>query len=282
MKIDYSTPNTPFPTFGYFGPKYFCDREDELHALDLAFHGNIPILLTGIRRLGKTGLLHHFLHHRKKKEVGIFVDLLNVGDMRGLVAKLSEAILRAFPEEKKYKAIWETTQKLRPTISFDEFSGLPQVSLSLSNEKEAERSFTHLLDSLSSRSEQLVLIFDEFQQVIHFEDSHVESVLRSEMQQHPSIHYIFSGSKTHLLSRIFQDSTRPFYGMVQSIYLEKLNASVYQKFIATKFSEAGKSISNELIKEIISWTDGHTYYTQYVCDQLFSGFQKKCKFKRPD
>ncbi len=267
--MKYEVPSPPFPTFGYFGPKYFCDREEELKELNAAFQGNIPILLTGIRRLGKTGLLHHFLHHRKRNEIGVFVDLLDASDMKGLVSKMSEAILRAFPEEKKYKAIWETIKKLRPTISFDEFSGLPQVSLGLSNEQEAEKSLANLLSSLASRPEQTVLIFDEFQQVIHFEDSHVESIIRSEMQRHPKLHYIFSGSKTHLLSRIFQDSGRPFYGMVQSLHLEKLDPEVYHQFIVLKFSDAGKTISDEVVARIISWTDGHTYYTQYVCNQVF-------------
>jgi hypothetical protein len=268
-------PLTPFPTFGYFGPQYFCDREEELKALDIAFSGNIPILLTGIRRLGKTGLLHHFLNYRKKNQAGVFVDLLDAHDMRSLVSKLSEAILRAFPEETKYKVIWETIKKLRPMISFDEFSGLPTVSLNISSDREAEKSMTYLLDSVASRPEQTVLIFYEFQQVIQFEDSHVESIIRSEMQRHPQIHYIFSGSKTHMLSRVFQDSTRPFYGMVQSLHLEKLDPSRYHAFIISKFSEAGKTTEDRLVEKVLDWTDRHTYYTQYVCNQLFQSTGKE-------
>lgn len=269
MRTKYAVPSSPFPTFGYFGPGYFCDREEELSELKLAFEGNIPILLSGIRRLGKSGLLHHFIYHLKNNQVGVYVDLLDASDMKGLVSKLSEAILRAFPEGKKYKTIWDTIKKLRPTISFDEFSGLPQVSLSLSSEQEAEKSLSNIMDSLSARPERIVLILDEFQQVINFDDSHVESILRSEMQRHPTLHYIFSGSKTHLLSRIFQEAGRPFYGMVQSLHLNKLDKEVYLKFIIENFSEAGKSISNEIVDKVINWTDAHTYYTQSVCNQLF-------------
>lgn len=271
----YNQPVTPFPTFGYFGPSYFCDREEELENLTLNFRGNQPTLLLGIRRLGKTGLLHHFIHHLNEGQVGIYVDLQDASNLRETVAKLSEAIINAFPQEKKYQTLWNTIKKLRPSISFDEFTGMPQVSLGLTSEQEAEQSLSSLLDSLCSRPERIALILDEFQQVINFKDMHVESVLRSEIQCHPKLHYIFSGSKTHLLSRIFHEANRPFYGMVDSLHLTKLNPEVYASFITGTFQKAGKDLPPALAHQIVEWTSTHTYYTQFVCNQLFLSSQEK-------
>lgn len=268
-------PATPFPTFGYFGPGYFCDREEELDILLSSFRGNQPTLLSGIRRLGKSGLLHHFIYHLQKNEVGIFVDLQGATHMQAFVTKLSEGILNTFSQEKKYQDLWNAIKKLRPSISFDEFTGMPQVSLQLSNEQEAEQSLSNLLRGLAARPERITLIFDEFQQVIHFEDTHMESVLRTEMQQYPSLHYVFSGSKTHLLSRIFHEAGRPFYGMVQSLHLDKLNPETYQKFIVSQFEQAGKEIHPGIAERIVRWTEAHTYYTQYVCNQLFLSSESK-------
>lgn len=269
MKNRYSEPATPFPTFGYFGPDYFCDRETELKLLLSEFRGNHPTLLLGVRRLGKTGLLHHFIYYLKKSEAGIYVDLQDCSNLREAVVKIAEAVLRTFPDEKKYKVIWSTIKKFRPSISFDEFSGLPQLTLALASEKEAEHSLTGLLDSLSSRSGRTVLIFDEFQQVINFTDMHIESVMRSEMQRHPDLHYIFSGSKTHLLGRIFQEAGRPFYGMVRTIHLDKLDPDIYKKYIVDQFAVNGKKLPAILAEQIVKWTDTHTYYTQYMCSQVF-------------
>ncbi len=105
MKRIFNQPATPFPTFGYFGPSSFCDREEELENLNRNIKGNQPTLLLGIRRLGKTGLLHHFIHHLKKGYVGIYVDLQDAFNLRETVAKLSEVILNAFSQEKQYQAI---------------------------------------------------------------------------------------------------------------------------------------------------------------------------------
>lgn len=269
MKSSYDKPVTPFPTFGYFGPGYFCDREEELKALISCYKGNQPVLLSGIRRLGKTGLLHHFIHHQEQNEIGIYVDLQDASNIRDSVSNLSQAILKTFHEENKYKKLWDAVKKLRPTISFDEFSGQPQVSLSITNEQEAAKSLSSLLDGLSSRPEHISLIFDEFQQVVNFDDTKTESLLRSEMQKHPKLHYIFSGSKTRLLSRIFNEAERPFYGMVQTIPLEKLDPEVYQQFIIEQFEKHGKWITPELAAEVVRWTASHTYYTQLICNQLF-------------
>jgi len=50
---------TPFPTTGYFGPEYFCDREEETAALIMNIRGGNSTTLVALRRLGKTALVKH-------------------------------------------------------------------------------------------------------------------------------------------------------------------------------------------------------------------------------
>jgi AAA+ ATPase superfamily predicted ATPase len=54
MKID-----NPFPTTGYYGPAFFCDREKETATLLRNLKGRQSTTLAAIRRMGKTALIKH-------------------------------------------------------------------------------------------------------------------------------------------------------------------------------------------------------------------------------
>ena len=45
---------------------------------------------------------------------------------------------------------------------------------------------------------------------------------------------------------------------------------VYSAFIKEKFASAGKAIDDDSISYIIEWTKDHTYYTQRLCNEVFS------------
>lgn len=49
----------PFPTTGYFGKDYFCDRETELASLKQQVENNTNSTLISIRRLGEAGSYCH-------------------------------------------------------------------------------------------------------------------------------------------------------------------------------------------------------------------------------
>lgn len=261
---------TPFPVSGYLGPSTFCDRENELAWLRRQMSGGVPSVIIGIRRLGKTGLIRHFFNHIEKrgKGKGIFIDLQGTRSFFDLVEKLAEGISFAFPERRNVK-IWKVIKSLRPNISFDPLTGTPQVGFDFKNDNDAKHSLRSLLDVLSKQSTNVVLAFDEFQEISNYDNPAIEGMIRSEMQAFPKVNYLFSGSKTHILNRMFQVGSRPFFGSVQKLYLEKLDPGVYGRFIHRKFKNAGKLISMDQVNDILEWTMVHTYFTQYLCNQIY-------------
>lgn len=54
-------PTSPFPTTGYYGPKYFCNRKIETQNILSMLTGGESSLLLGFRRLGKTALIRHVM-----------------------------------------------------------------------------------------------------------------------------------------------------------------------------------------------------------------------------
>jgi AAA+ ATPase superfamily predicted ATPase len=55
----------PFPSSVYKGPEYFCNRVAETKQMNQLIKNGVHIALFSIRRLGKTGLIHHVFHTHK-------------------------------------------------------------------------------------------------------------------------------------------------------------------------------------------------------------------------
>lgn len=224
-------------------------------------------MIIGIRRLGKTGLIQHFFHLSTSLK-GIFIDLQGTTSMRGMIEKLAASVSEVFPE-RSHQNIWKVLKSLRPTITFDPLSGYPEFGFNFRSDQEAQNTLRGLLKLLSEQREEIVIAFDEFQQILSYSEPGVEGTLRSELQSFPGLKFIFSGSQTHLLAGMFQEGSRPFFGSVQKLYLEKINPDLYLQFILDHFRKGSKQIAPETVEDILNWTDVHTYYTQYVCNQLF-------------
>ena len=72
-----------------------------------------------------------------------------------------------------------------------------------------------------------------------------------------------------MLEPMFSAAGRPFYQSAELMYLDKIPAPEYKKFIVEKFESANRKIDDEAISRIFSWTRLHTFYVQHVCNLLF-------------
>ncbi|MBA3899236.1 MAG: ATP-binding protein, partial [Bacteroidetes bacterium] len=83
------TPATPFPPSGYYGPGYFCNREEETRTLLQNASAGISTTMVSVRRLGKTGLIQHVRYKAAKDFATVYIDIQgteNLGDLLNLLA----------------------------------------------------------------------------------------------------------------------------------------------------------------------------------------------------
>lgn len=75
----------PFVSTGYKRPTYFCDRKKESKQLSQFMINGANITLFAIRRLGKTGLIHHvfYPYQNSRKIACIYVDILATKNISG-------------------------------------------------------------------------------------------------------------------------------------------------------------------------------------------------------
>ncbi len=270
----------PFPTIKYLGPKYFCDRDEELSQLRSTVKNDRPVTIFSKRRMGKTGLIKHLQYYltRSRKYICIYVDIFDTTSDRMFVEKLVNASIAALDGSKKKfgTEILQVFKKFSPKVSLDPLSGAPVLEFNIRTESEIKMSLSTLFNLLESQKKRIQISIDEFQQLANYRTtSMMTATLREYMQNSKNVHFLFSGSQRHLLLNLFNNPKEPLYRMVDQIMLHEVGFSAYQEFIKLKFKEAGRSIDDKVVHDILHWTRQHTFYVQVVCNKLFSIPKKK-------
>lgn len=262
-------PLTPFPTTGYFGAQYFCDRDDEARRILSNILGGQSTILTAPRRIGKTALIFHVLDKLSSGTKGIYLDILPTENMSGFLNEFASAIIRNVPEKKGTgRKIWDFIKSLRPSVSFDMLTGSPQVSFTL-KDSEINYQIEAIFSFLEKQDDKYVIAIDEFQQILKYPEKNTDAWLRTLIQKLKNVTFIFAGSQQHLLNEMFTIPSRPFYNSASLLKIDKINREKYKAFISKQFTLNGRHLEDSIIDSILNWADCHTYYVQLICNRLF-------------
>ncbi len=261
--------HTPFPVTGYFGPEYFCDREDELGQLLRNLRGGHSTSLISLRRMGKTALIRHLFHQIKSDYTTIYLDILPTESINDLLNRFSTAIISEYSEKSPPgKKIWQMIRSLRPVLSYDSLSGAPVVSIRATPD-ESKKSIGELFSFLEKMSDPVVIAIDEFQQIMEYPEKQTDAWLRSLVQHLKNVQFIFAGSQQHVMTELFTHPGRPFFRSTQFMKMGRIREATYRQFIIEKFREHSRSISAETVTGMLNWADLHTYYVQLLCNRVF-------------
>ncbi|MEQ8425371.1 MAG: ATP-binding protein [Cyclobacteriaceae bacterium] len=269
---------TPFPVSGYRGPEFFCDREEETNTLLEAINGGRNLTLFSIRRMGKTSLIKHFFHNflSNKARLAFYIDIMPTSNLSGFTNQLATSIAQAYPENTSFgKKVWEWIKGLRPQVSFDPYSGLPQLSFDITHVREQQATIKNLLQFIDKSGKKTVIAIDEFQQITRYPETETESWLRSEIQQLQNINFIFCGSQRHLLLEMFNSTKRPFYSSTQMLPIGAIPKEHYKPFIEFHFKASKQIIEDDAIEYLLDWCRQHTFYVQTLCNRLHASGEKR-------
>jgi len=267
----------PFIISGYVSPEYFCDREKEAGMLADAIMNRRHVMLFSPRRIGKTGLIRHVFYSGRKNGqfIPVYADILATGSLKEFTECFGRAVLSALAvNDSAINKILKGLAAIRPKAGIDPVSGEPYISLSISSEKEAAISLDVVFNYLRKQKKQFVLAIDEFQQVADYPEKNVEAILRTHIQQTTNVSLIFSGSRKHILTRIFFSPERPFYNSTQMMEIGKISNDPYKEFISANFEKNGIKTESAAIDLVLDITSTHTFYVQFICNRLF-GEEKK-------
>jgi hypothetical protein len=271
----------PFLTVGYISKHFFCDREYEIELLKKNIKNGVNTTLISARRLGKSALIQRLFEDLEEENyVCIYVDIYACVNLKSFIETLALSIFNKFPQKRGIgQRFFEVLKSLRPVITYNDLSGMPEIRFDFAQPKEYEHTLNSLLQFLDNQQMQVVLAIDEFQQIADYPEKNIEALLRTIIQTLKNTQFIFSGSKKHLMLEMFHTASRPFFSSTQVMGLAEIEEDKYKTFIREKFIERKRSIDEEAIDFILFWTLSHTYYTQVICNAVFAGGNKNVELE---
>jgi hypothetical protein len=270
----------PFAYSNYVTGESFCNRKKELSELLTYIKTSQNILLYSHRRYGKSSLIHQAFNIIKAKKLNIgamHVELYGTISEKDFITRTFQCLNQLESNfERLLKSVSKAVKNIKLNLSIDPTTGDTSVSPSFEAVNE-EVVLGELMNMLAkySQKRKLVIAFDEFQEVASYTENGFEKRLRSFIQQHSNICYIFSGSQQHLITEMFNSNSRAFYKMAESFPLDKIETKHYIPWIQNLFRRNNVQLPVELIEEIISRFENHPMYIQNFLFHLWEEPIKK-------
>ena len=246
------------------------DRDAEAAILlERATEGNNSRMVAP-RRFGKTSLLRRALHDAQREGwAAVYVDFFGVLTLDDIAQRIE----RAYAEQLSGRlASWFSgvRRMLRPTVRAG--GGPVPGAVEVTVDPQAE---SPLLERLAlprrlheRHGQRSLVVFDEFQDVLAAQDR-ADAIIRSEIQHHgDAASYIFSGSHLGMMSELFGDRRRAFYGQAGPLELPPLPADEVAEYIAERFERTGRAVGDAL-DPLLARADGHPQRTMLLAHALW-------------
>ena len=265
----------PFQYGGVVTGKSFCNREPEQRDLRAAIDNHEKLFIYSERRLGKTSLVFHVLNNLpKRKYQWIYIDLWPTDSISSFITVFAKAVAESTGTT--VQTVLETAKwlfsSLAPSVTVDD-EGKATLMLGVKRPTMREPELREVLESprkLARRSQKAIcIVFDEFQQILEYENDLVERQLRAVIQHHTQLAYLFMGSRKHLIQHMFLNKSRPLYRSAGHYPLLPIAVEKWKPFIQKRFRQYDKGIDAKIIEKLCCLTKGHPFYTQHLSHVLW-------------
>ncbi|VAX24516.1 hypothetical protein MNBD_IGNAVI01-1187 [hydrothermal vent metagenome] len=261
---------------------FFYNRKEELERIKATLSGGNNLVLYAPRRYGKSSLVNKALVELEKKGFAtVYIDFMSVYSREIFIRNYSNAIVskRKNSIEKITKYISKVIRGIVPKVSFNQF-GSPEFSFSWiegNNKEETLEDIINLPEKLASSKEKWIVAFDEFQEINNLNGESFEKLLRSLIQHHKNVTYLFLGSRTHLLKDMFSNKNRAFYNSAMLMNLNKINKEDSINYLIRKFSRDKITLSQNVAEYLVEKVYSVPYYIQFVASEIWQDAINKNK-----
>jgi hypothetical protein len=265
----------PFNYLQFATGDQFYDRLEIRRDLRSRFlSGQANVVLYGPRRYGKSSLVAEVVGDLEKAGIPcVTLDVVKVPSLDMFVSAYATKVYRRLaPVKFEFKKLGSFLKSLRPKMTLGP-TGEAGLSFEPSDVPIGPEALTEVLDlpqRLLSGKGRAVVVFDEFQEVKDLmPNDGFERIMRSAIQSHRNVSYIFLGSRYHMLRRMFTDHNRPFYKSAVTILLDKPPVEESIRFVVDRFASAGKSIARDAAESLVAKAENIPYFVQQIGFETF-------------
>ncbi|MGB6011284.1 MAG: ATP-binding protein [Desulfobacterales bacterium] len=265
----------PFKFGGIVRGPFFADRKQELDELSREMINLSRIFLISPRRYGKTCLLFNLMD--KLDEIGIasaYIDLNAYPGLGNLAEAYTHRTTKALETNTdKLMKIFSSLRLLRPKISVG-LNGSMSAGVEVAVQEKA--SLSALIEGMNNanrlaaqQNRKLVVIIDEFSDLTKFNGQGLEKALRSEVQQHEHIGYIFSGSEESVMLSMAKDRKRAFYKLGRIMGLGHIKRNRYTDFIMDWLGKGDYTADRNDLQKLFDLGNDIPHNIQRLCHNMW-------------
>jgi uncharacterized protein len=251
----------------------FIDRTKHIPIFKSYLDNNQHIMIKAPRRFGKTSLVKHIFEHQKEYQF-IYIDIKRAVTLTTLSNQILDKAYSFAGIENFVRRAKDTIISLSKSIREIKLESIGEVTLELMQQEQDEvEFFLHTLDTTQKIAEQkninIKFVFDEFQDIINFNKDNILDKLRSVMQHHENITYVFLGSIESIMTKIFQNKTSPFFHFAAIMQLEGLDIAELFQYIEEVFEKENIKYDKNAIQKMLEFTKGHPDYSIKLLSYLY-------------
>ena len=273
----------------YFGDlaldEAFTDRREELKSLEADMRNGRNVALIAPRRYGKSSLVRRASQHLVRRGVLVAeVDLMKTPTKERFASHLARAIhdglaSRMFKARDAALRVFDSL-RVKPVVTLDPADGALGFTFSTSHgqadiDDTIERLLALPAELAAEQGKQVVLVFDEFQEVTGI-DAGLPALMRAVFQEQPDVSHVYAGSKRDMMSRLFNHENEPFYRSAKVMEIGPIAPALFAPFIGARFDSTDRGVLDAAVERLLGITHGHPYATQELAYALWeevpSGF----------
>ena len=265
----------PFNYLQFATGDRFYDREEIRRDLrSRLLSGQTNVVLYGPRRYGKSSLVAELTSDLEKAGIRcVTLDVVKVPSIELFVSAYVQKVYRRLaPARFELRKLGGFLKSLRPKLTLDR-TGEVGITFEATNREIGSEELTEVLDlpqKLLPRGKRAVVVLDEFQEVGDLlPDDRFERVMRSVIQGHAQVSYIFLGSRYHMLRRMFTDHNRPFYKSALTILLDKPPVEESIRFVLSRFASGGLRAGEDVAAALVAKAENIPYFIQQIGFEVF-------------
>ncbi len=273
----------PFWFGGDVGAEGLVDRDTETAQVERTIRDGSKLFLIGPRRFGKSSILRAASERLAAKgAIVIRVDADPISSLNDLVEKI--VTLSASHLKGKVHQVVDNLgdffSKLRPEAKFDINEREWNVTLGVRTDDEGTQGIQNLVEVLNGleklamaqpTSKPVGLVIDEFQRVVELGGQRAEAQLRSAIQQHSRVGYVFAGSNTRLLTAMTMNHDRPFYRLGTVMTVGAVPRQDFAGFITKNLRKSGFRVADPaIVATLLAMAEDVPYNVQSLANSCWN------------
>src|SRR5208283_1928137 len=181
--------------------------------------------------------------------------------------------------------------RLKPEIKYGGVEQELSVSIGVDSSAEENRPvklFVDALDGLEALalsqpgSRPVGLIIDEFQAVVARGGIEAEAQIRSAIQEHRRVGYVFAGSQTRIMTDMTMRHERPLYRLGTNRFIGPLPADEFSAHLLKHFRHGGFVVPNAVpVQSILDLAEEVPFNVQMLAHNCWEELRSKGGSKQP-